>query len=139
MARLRELVFQSPQVARKLGLELAEAAAIQHFELLHELGRQLRPLGVQLGLEHAGAGLAQVDRLFQAGLDYVKLDASVVTRLADDAARIAFVRGMVIMLHSLNLKVYAEGVSEVSDAQALWDCGVDGITGPWATAQLIKP
>lgn len=135
VARLRELVFQSPQAARKLGLELAEPAAIEHFELLQEMGRQLRPLGVRLGLEHAGAGLSQVERLFQAGLDYVKLDRAVVTGVAGDAARAAYVRGLVIMLRSLALKVHAEGVDDVMDAAALWDCGLDGITGPWATRQ----
>lgn len=135
VARLRELVFQSPQAARKLSLDLAEGAALQHFDLLLELGRQLRPLGVKLGLEHAGAGLAQVDRLYQAGLDYVKLDVAVVTGVAGDAARAAFVRGMVIMLRSLALKVYAEGVADAMDVQALWDCELDGVTGPWATAQ----
>jgi EAL domain-containing protein (putative c-di-GMP-specific phosphodiesterase class I)/GGDEF domain-containing protein len=135
VARVRELVFQHPQAARKLGLELAEGAAIQHFDLLQEMGRQLRPLGVKLGLEHAGAGLAQVDRLYQAGLDYVKLDAAVVKGVSADAARAAFVRGMVIMLRSLALKVYAEGVSDGMDVQALWDCELDGVTGPWATAQ----
>ncbi len=139
VARLRELIFQSPQSARRLGLELGESAALVHFELLHELGRQIRPLGVALGLEHAGAGLAQVDRLYQAGLDYVKLDAAVVTGIAADAARAAFVRGLVIMLRSLALKVYAEGVNDGLDAQALWDIEVDGITGPWATGQMIKP
>jgi EAL domain-containing protein (putative c-di-GMP-specific phosphodiesterase class I)/GGDEF domain-containing protein len=133
--RLRELVFQSPQLARRLGLELAESAAIHHFDLLQELGRQLRPLGVKLGLEHAGAGLAQVERLYLAGLDYVKLDASVVAGVAGDAARAAFVRGMLVMLRSLALKVYAEGVVDALDVQALWDCEVDGVTGPWATAQ----
>lgn len=135
VARLREQVFQSPQAARKLGLELAEGAATQHFELLQEMGRQLRPLGVKLGLEHAGAGLAQVDRLYQAGLDYVKLDAAVVAGVSGDAARAAFVRGMVIMLRSLALKVYAEGVVDGMDVQALWDCELDGVTGPWATSQ----
>jgi len=139
VARLRELVFQSPQSARRLGLELGESAALMHFELLHELGRQVRPLGVALGLEHAGAGLAQVERLYQAGLDYVKLDAAVVSGISGDAARAAFVRGLVIMLRSLALKVYAEGVADGLDAQALWDIEVDGITGPWATAQMIKP
>jgi len=139
VARVRELVFHAPQAARRLGLELAESAATQHFDLLHELGRQLRPLGVRLGLEHAGAGLAQVERLYQAGLDYVKLDSSVVSGVAGDAARAAFVRGMVIMLRSLTLKVYAEGVSDALDVQALWDCEIDGVTGPWATGQLIKP
>ena len=133
--RLRELVFQSPQQARRLGLELGESAAIHHFDLLLELGRQLRPLGVKLGLEHAGAGLAQVERLYLAGLDYVKLDASVVAGIAGDAARAAFVRGMLVMLRSLAMKVYAEGVVDGLDVQALWDCEVDGVTGPWATAQ----
>lgn len=135
-ARLRDLVFQSPQAARKLGMEVAEIAAINSFDLLYEMGRQLRPLGVLIGIEHAGAGLSQVERLYQAGLDYVKLDASVVQGVAGDAARAAFVRGMVIMLRSLALKVYAEGVTDPMDVQALWDCEVDGVTGPWASAQI---
>jgi EAL domain-containing protein (putative c-di-GMP-specific phosphodiesterase class I) len=134
-ARLRDLVFQSPQAARRLGVEVAQEAAVANFDLLHELGRQLRPLGVKLGVEHAGSGLAQVDRLYQAGLDYVKLDATVVRGVAGDAARAAFVRGMVVMLRSLSLKIYAEGVVEAMDVQALWDCEVDGVTGPWASAQ----
>ena len=130
---LRELLGQSPQAARSLLLDLAEAAATEHFERLLELGRQLRPLGVKLGLEHAGAGLAQVERLYQAGLDYVKLDASVLLGVAGEAGRAAFVRGMVIMLRSLALKVYGEGVVDEMDAQALWDCELDGLTGPWVT------
>lgn len=140
IARARELVQAAPAaVRRQIGLELAEPAAVQHFEALQELGRQLRPLGVQLGLEHAGAGLAQIDRLFQAGLDYVKLDSSVVSGVSADVARAAFVRSLVVMLRSLSLKVYAEGVTDALDAQALWDCELDGITGPWASAQEIKP
>ena len=43
------------------------------------------------------------------------------------------VRGMVIMLRSLSLKIYGEGVTEALDAQALWDCDLDGLTGPWVT------
>ena len=134
LPQLRELLGQSPQATRALLLDLAETAAAEHFERLLELGRQLRPLGVKLGLEHAGAGLAQVDRLYQAGLDYVKLDASVLLGVAGEAGRAAFVRGMVIMLRSLALKVYGEGVVDAMDAQALWDCELDGLTGPWVTA-----
>jgi len=134
--RVRDAIFAQPTAARKLGLEVPEAAAIQNFDLLFELGRQLRPLGVKVGLEHAGAGLAQVERLYQLGLDYVKLDAAVVTGVSGDAARAAFVRGLLIMLRSLALKVYAEGLTDELDVQALWDCEVDGVTGPWATKQL---
>jgi len=135
VARLREQILHAPRAVRKLGLELAESAAIHHFDLLFEMGRQLRPLGVKLGLEHAGAGLVKVDRLYQAGLDYVKLDASVVTGVSGDAARATFVRGMLVILRSLALKVYAEGLRDALDVQALWDCDLDGVTGPWASAR----
>ncbi|MDR7331796.1 LapD/MoxY N-terminal periplasmic domain-containing protein [Roseateles asaccharophilus] len=135
LPQLRDLLLHAPQAARLLLLDVAESAAGEHFERLLELGRQLRPLGVKLGLEHAGAGLAQIERLYQAGLDYVKLDASVLLGVAGEAGRAAFVRGMVIMLRSLALKVYGEGVVDEMDAQALWDCELDGLTGPWVTAQ----
>lgn len=130
------LAHHSPHAGRSLLLDLPEVAATEHFDRLLELGRQLRPLGVKLGLEHASAGLAQVDGLYQAGLDYVKLDASVLLGVAGEAGRAAFVRGMVIMLRSLALKVYGEGVVDAMDAQALWDCELDGLTGPWVTANL---
>ena len=54
--------------------------------------------------------------------------------LAGDAGRMNFVRGMVVMLHGLAVQVFAEGVVEAADARVLWKCGVDGITGPWASA-----
>lgn len=132
--QLRELLRQAPEAAGRLWLDLAESAATAHFDALQELARQLRPLGVRLGVEHAGAGLAQVERLYQAGLDYVKLDASVLLGVAGDPGRAAFVRGMVLMLRSLSLQVLGEGVVDADDAQALWACDLDGLTGPWVTA-----
>ncbi|NKI92655.1 EAL domain-containing protein [Rhizobacter sp. SG703] len=130
-ARLRALLWNAPQVARLIWLEVAESAAVEHFGLLQELGRQLRPTGIRLGLEHAGERLGKIPRLFEAGLDYVKLDAAIVQGVGSDENRAAFVRGTVTLLHGLSLQVYAEGVSSAADAQRLWDCGIDGATGPW--------
>jgi diguanylate cyclase (GGDEF)-like protein len=133
--RLRGLLLASPQASRLLFLEVPESAAVEHFERVQELGRQLRPCGIQLGLEHAGERLSRLDRLFEAGIDYVKLDAAVVFGVAGDAERADFVRSVLAMLHGLSLKVYAEGVAEAADAEALWGLGLDGMTGPWASAQ----
>ena len=62
--------------------------------------------------------------------DFVKLDASLVQGIARDEARAEHVAGSVRMLHGIGLKVYAEGVAEAEDVQALWRCGMDGVTGP---------
>lgn len=131
LPRLRSAVAAAPHPASALWLEVGEAAAVEHFALLRELCTQLRPLGAKVGLEHAGRHLASIDRLFELGLDYVKLDASVTRGVAGDTALAEFVKGSAWMLHGLGLQVYAEGVTNEDDAVTLWACGVDGITGPF--------
>ena len=133
-ARLRTLLRDAPRTARSLWIEVDESAAVDHFDVVRELARQVRPTGVRFGLEHAGERLSQIERLFEAGLDYVKIDASVAHGVAADPQRAAFVKGLVTMLHSLSLQVMAEGVNNEADAQVLWTCGMDGITGPWVKA-----
>ncbi len=135
-SHLRELLGTQPDAAPQLWLEVAETAAFDHFTPLQELGRQVRPLGARLGLEHAGERLGRVERLMELGLDYVKLDASVVHAVGSDPARATFVASTATMLHGLGIRVYAEGVADADDAQALWDCRVDGITGPWVSANV---
>ncbi|MFM9915877.1 MAG: EAL domain-containing protein [Rhizobacter sp.] len=130
-ARLRARLWTAPQAAKLIWLEIDESAAVEHFELLRELTRQLRSTGVRFGIEHAGERLGQIPRLFEAGLDYVKLDASVTLGVGRDDQRALFVRGTVTLLHGMGIQVYAEGVSDSLDASRLWECGIDGATGPW--------
>jgi diguanylate cyclase (GGDEF)-like protein len=132
-SRLRARLLDSPQHARSLWLEVPEIAAVEQFAQVQELAHQLRPTGVRVGLEHAGERLARIDRLFEAGLDYVKLDASAVQGVAGDDGRITYLKSVVAMLHGLSMKVIAEGVIDGDDAQALWNIGVDAVTGPWAS------
>jgi len=110
-----------------------ELAGVDQFAQVQELAHQLRPAGAKVGLEHAGERLGRIERLFEAGLDYVKLDASVVHGVASDAGRATYLKSVIAMLHGLSMKAYAEGVSDDQDAQALWDIGIDGITGPHAS------
>lgn len=132
---LRERLLQAPALAPLLWLELPEAAALEDRRRVVALARWLRPLGVKVGLEHAGRRLNRVERLYEIGLDYVKLDAAEVAGAAHDAAVQAFVRSTVGLLAGIGGRVYAEGVADAADAQALWACGVAGVTGPWASAQ----
>ena len=138
-ARVRAMLWAMPQAARLIWLEVTETAAVEHFELLRELGRQLRPTGARFGIEHAGERLGQIPRLFEAGLDYLKLDASVVAGVGSDEHRALFVRSTVALLHGLGIQVYAEGVSDAIDAARLWECGIDGATGPWISTLSVEP
>jgi len=128
--RVHALVVAHPMAAARLSLELAEAGAVKQLHLVRELAEQLHGSGTKIGLEHAGERLGETRGLLESGLDFVKLDASLLQGLSRDAARAQHVAGTVRMLHGIGLRVYAEGVSEVDDAAALWAAGVDGLTGP---------
>jgi diguanylate cyclase (GGDEF)-like protein len=129
-ARVHALATAHPAAAARLSLELAEAGAVRQLHLVRELAEQLHGCGTKIGLEHAGERLGETRGLLEAGLDFVKLDASLLQGLAHDEARAQHVAGTVRMLHGIGLRVYAEGVTEVDDAAALWAAGVDGLTGP---------
>ena len=129
-ARVRGLLAARRDAAPGLSIELAEAGALAHLAAVRELAEGLHRHGAKLGLEHAGDRLGDPQGLLEAGLDFVKLDASFVRGLAEDDARAQHVAGTVRMLHGLGLKVYAEGVAGGADAVALWRSGLDGLTGP---------
>lgn len=132
-AHAHNLLGESAEQARQVWLEVDESTAITHFDAVQEFSRLVRPLGVRFGLEHAGQRLDRVTRLYELGLDYVKLDASVCRGVAQDDAGREFVRSTVALLHALSIQVHAEGVVDTADADALWQCGLDAITGPWAS------
>jgi EAL domain-containing protein (putative c-di-GMP-specific phosphodiesterase class I)/GGDEF domain-containing protein len=135
MAQLRQLLVDAPRGSRGLWLEVDERAALGQVELLRAFAAFVRPLGVRLGLEHAGHLLHRAPRLYELGLDYVKLDAALVRGAGSDEAVRRFVTGCTALLRALPVAVCAEGVDDAGDAAALFACGVDAVTGPWASAQ----
>lgn len=130
LPRLRDRIVAAGTAAQHLWVEVDESALERHPDELIELCRQLRPLGVHLGLEHAGDRLSSIGLLLELGLDYVKLSSGWAAGVQHDTARRAWLRSSVAMLHGVGLKVFVEGVRDVADLPELWACGVDGVTGP---------
>lgn len=128
--QLRGLLSQAARAAQHLWIEVPESAAVQHQALVRELCQTARQFGAKFGLEHAGEHLPRIDRLYELGLDFIKLDARFVRGCADDPAMRNFVGSVTSMAHALGIAVYAEGVAQEADARALWPCGIDAITGP---------
>lgn len=128
---LRLAVESHLGAAYMLWLEVAESAMATDQGKVRELCAQMQMLGVKVGLEHAGPRLSSLDGLLELGLSYVKLDTPLTQGMAADSTQAHYVASVVRMLRGVGLSVFAEGVCDAADAQALWACGVDGITGPW--------
>jgi EAL domain-containing protein (putative c-di-GMP-specific phosphodiesterase class I) len=123
----------APQAAAQLWFDLPETLAASHPGVIQELTRRWRPLGVRVGLEHAGAALSGMARLYELGLDYVRIDARFLSGIGHDANVRRHAEGLVALLRGIGLRIYAEGVAQAEDLQVLWGLGFDGATGPAVT------
>lgn len=127
---LRGLLNEQRDAASRLSLEVDESVLVAEPAALAMLCRELRPMGVQVGIEHAGERVAKSGALLTAGLDFVKLRASFVAGVAAHETQAILVRGTVAALHGLDIQVHAQGVADAADLAALWQLGLDGATGP---------
>ena len=123
-----------PHAARRLWIDIPESLATAHPAVIQEVSRHWRALGARIGLEHAGAALAGMARLYEIGIDYVRIDARYLAGIGGDADVRRHAEGLLTLLRGIGLGIYAEGVASAEDLQVLWALGFDGATGP-----AVKP
>jgi EAL domain-containing protein (putative c-di-GMP-specific phosphodiesterase class I) len=83
-----------------------------------------------VGIEHVGSRISRLGELHDVGLDYIKVDVSVIRGIDTNEANKTLLRGLCIIAHSIGVVAIAEGVQTSSEAEALKLIGVDGMTGP---------
>ncbi len=129
-SELFRMLQDAPDEARKLWIELPEAAALNHLAEFKALCLALHPIGCRMGLEHVGPEFARIGELHDLGLDYVKIDTSLIRDIDHNPGNQTFVRGLCTITHSIGLIAIAEGVRTTGEQTTLSELGVDGMTGP---------
>jgi EAL domain-containing protein (putative c-di-GMP-specific phosphodiesterase class I) len=133
VAAISAQLQSKPQAAKLLWVDIPESLAAAHPSVIQEVSRHWRTLGARIGLEHAGAALPGMARLYELGVDYVRIDARYLAGISGEADVRRHAEGLLTLLHGMGLGVYAEGVIRADDLQVLWALGFDGATGPAVT------
>lgn len=128
--QIRRHIARRPQCAHRLWLEVPERGVFEHLSEFRDFCAQMKPLGCKIGIEHVGAYVSQLGELHDLGLDYIKIDVSIVSGIVKNAGNQAFLRGLCLIAHSIGLMTIAEGVQTSDEAALLPSLGVDGMTGP---------
>jgi diguanylate cyclase (GGDEF)-like protein len=124
-----DFVRAEKEVAPRLIVELTETAALHHFEENAHFVSQLRDLGVRVAIDDFGAGYTSFRNLQMLHVDTVKIDGSYVTDLSQSPENQLFVRTLVGLARSFDIKTVAEWVSSEEDAALLQNFGVDYFQG----------
>ncbi len=116
--------------ARRLWLEIPESGALLHFDAFRDLCRELKAIGCRIGIEHFGHRFSEIGRIYDLGIDYLKVDSIFVRDLDTHIGNQAFLRGLATIARNIGITVIAEGVSNERELAALAIAGFDAATGP---------
>ncbi|MGB7903077.1 MAG: EAL domain-containing protein, partial [Steroidobacteraceae bacterium] len=109
--------------------EVTENSVITNIEHARRFIGVLHGMGCQFALDDFGRGLSSFANLKNLSLDYLKIDGSFIRNLASDNVNQAMVTAMVKLARSLNFKVIAEQVEDLSALDSARRMGVDFVQG----------
>jgi len=106
-----------------LTIELTESLTLSQLDVVDEVLRRLRDLGVRLALDDFGTGYSSLATLARVPVNELKIDRTFVDAMDSTQADAAVVRSTIDLGRSLGMLVVAEGVESEDQRRRLWEEG----------------
>ncbi|MBF8747536.1 EAL domain-containing protein [Pseudomonas putida] len=122
-------LLQAGLGAQHLELEVTENALMGDIVRTINLLKRIRVMGVGLSIDDFGTGYSSLAYLKRLPLDVLKIDRSFLQDVPDNQKDREIVQAIIIMAHTLHLKVVSEGVETLAQHAFLADHGCDYLQG----------
>jgi diguanylate cyclase (GGDEF)-like protein len=109
-SKVQQILEETGLEASRLELEITESGIIADHQHALFIIRKLKALGVRIAMDDYGTGYSSLSTLQSFPFDKIKIDRAFVDGVASNAQSAAIVRSTLILAHSLNIPVLAEGV-----------------------------
>ncbi|MCC5859906.1 MAG: GGDEF domain-containing protein [Ectothiorhodospiraceae bacterium] len=123
--------------ANRLELEVTESAIIDDPMVLRDSLRGLKDAGVSVALDDFGAGFTSVRHLTTLPIDKLKIDRTLVDRVASDRRRMRIVSALTSMAKDLDLHTVAEGIEDADTLEFLKREGCDTGQGYYFSKPIL--
>ncbi len=112
-----------------LELELTEGLIMQQAETSVASLKELKAMDIRISVDDFGTGYSSLSYLKRFPIDILKIDQSFVRDIPGDADDAAIADLIITLAHSLKLKVVAEGVETVQQADFMRERHCDAMQG----------
>jgi diguanylate cyclase (GGDEF)-like protein len=124
------LILESTGLHPKyLELELTEEALVQNLDGTSRTLAALTEMGVHIAIDDFGTGYSSLSYLRHFPINRLKIDRSFVESITTDHNNAAISRAIIVLAHSLRLRVIAEGVETEEQLRFLESLECDEVQG----------
>ncbi|MCX7922704.1 MAG: EAL domain-containing protein [Clostridia bacterium] len=114
---------------RYLELEITESIAMTDFDYAAAVLNRLKEMGVKVSLDDFGTGYSSLNYLSRLPISALKIDKSFVQNIADSSNEKAIAKAVIVLAHSMQLTVIAEGVETIEQLMFLKEQDCDMAQG----------
>jgi diguanylate cyclase (GGDEF)-like protein len=136
--KLAELLRRYPDLCPRIWLELTEYDAFRKFEAFQGFCDTFKEVGCRIGVDHVGRSTGELEKLAGLGLDYFKIDASLVHRINQNKENQRRLKELCNLVQHPGTVVIACGVQAEAEQKALVKLGFDGFTGSGIEVKLKR-
>jgi multidomain signaling protein FimX len=119
---------------KRLCVQVTEELATQYVRQTTELSDGLRKLGFRFALEHFGTGRDPLKLLQTIGMNFIKVDGSLMQGLSTNQLQQQRVKGLVEAAKRKSVETVAERVEDANTMAVLWQLGIEFIQGYFVNA-----
>jgi len=119
---------------KRLCIQVTEELAMQYVRQTIELSENLRKLGFRFALEHFGTGRDPLKLLASIGMNFIKVDGSLMQGLSTNQLKQQRVKGLVESAKRKGVETIAERVEDANTMAVLWQLGIEFIQGYFVNA-----
>ncbi|MEN4052839.1 MULTISPECIES: bifunctional diguanylate cyclase/phosphodiesterase [Sulfurimonas] len=108
-----------------LTVELLETEDFQDYAVAYDFCMKVRSYGVKIALDDFGAGYSNFSHILKLPVDFIKIDASLISNIDRDYNSRLMVETIVSLAKRLNVLTIAEFVSSEEILEVIKEIGVD--------------
>lgn len=121
---------------QRLELEITESIIMQNTDMVIEMMRELKGMGMRFSIDDFGTGYSSLSYLKQLPLDTIKIALPFVKGLPTNPGDVSIARAIIGLAHSFGHKVIAEGVETEEQLIFLLANDCDEFQGYWFSPPL---
>src|SRR3954447_4435215 len=107
----------------RLEAEITESAIVSDFEATRHAIQTLRNAGVRIVIDDFGTGYSGLSQLYELRFDKLKVDKRFIQEIGKSSENDIFMRAIFGLCKGLDLRVTAEGIENVAQADAAFAYG----------------